>query len=145
MNGTPLDEIIDLAFSLIHDEDLSKLSEDDLKHLAYNFLNFAIVKFKESKADLTIVESEDGEKYFKDELTLEEKIILAYGWLYYWLHHKAMYSKMLKNAINTKDFNQLSNANLLLRLNELMNDCRKEFNRLRKAYTRRYDDFDGLS
>ena len=62
---------------------------------------------------------------------------------YYYLHHKVMYNKMMKNAINTKDFNQLSNANLLLRLNELLNDTRKEFNRRRKAYTRRYDDFEG--
>lgn len=143
--GTPLDSVIDLAFSLIHDQDLAKLSEEDIKHLAYNFLSFAITKFKECKADLTIVEDEQGKKCFKDELTLEEQTILAYGVLYYWLHHRAMYSKMLKNAINTKDFQQLSNANLLLRLNELMAETRKEFNRLRKAYTRRYTNFKGWS
>ena len=143
--GTPLDEIIDLAFSLIHDTDLAKMAEEDLKHLAYNFLNFAIVKFKECKADLTIVENEFDEKCFKDELTMEEKIILAYGWTYYWLHHKAMYNRMLKNAINSKDFNQLSNANLLLRLNEMMENTRKEFFRLRKAYSKNMDDFTGWS
>lgn len=145
MNGTPLDSVIDLAFSLIHDTDLAKLSEEDIQHLAYNFLSFAISKFKECKADLTIIENESGEKCFTDELTIEERTILAYGTCYYWLHHKAMYSKMLKNAINTKDFNQLSNANLLLRLNEMVESTRREFLRLRKAYSRNYDNFQGWS
>ena len=134
---------MDLAFSLIHDIDLAKMAEDDFRHLGYNWLNFAIARFKECKANLTINENEFYEKYFEDELTIEEQTILAYGVVYYWLHHKAMYSKLLKNAINTKDFQQLSNANLLLRLNEMKEDTRKEFLRLRKAYSKRYDNFQG--
>ena len=51
----------------------------------------------------------------------------------------------MKNQINTKDFNQLSNANVLLRLNELLDFYRREFNRLRKAYSNNYDDFAGWS
>ena len=139
--GTPIDNVMDLAFSLIHDIDLAKMAEDDFKHLGYNWLNFAIARFKECKANLTINELDERyfvRKYFEDELTIEEQTILAYGVVYYWLHHKAMYSKLLKNAINTKDFQQLSNANLLLRLNEMKEDTRKEFLRLRKAYSKRY-------
>lgn len=139
--GTPIDNVMDLAFSLIHDIDLAKMAEDDFKHLGYNWLSFAIARFKECKANLTI--NELDEKYFEDELTIEEQTILAYGVVYYWLYHKAMYSKLLKNAINTKDFQQLSNANLLLRLNEMKEDTRKEFLRLRKAYSKRYDNFQG--
>lgn len=143
--GTPIDEVIDLAFSLIHDTDLAKLAEEDLKHLAYNFLTFSIAKFKECKSDLTIEEDMFGDKIFKDEITVEEKTILAYGVVYYWLQHKSNYNKLLKNAINTKDFQQLSNANLLLRLNEMTDNARKEFFRMRKAYSRRYDKFEGWS
>lgn len=141
--STPVDNVMDLAFSLIHDIDLAKMAEDDFRHLGYNWLSFAIARFKECKANLTINENELDEKYFEDELTIEEQTILAYGVVYYWLHHKAMYSKLLKNAINTKDFQQLSNANLLLRLNEMKEDTRKEFLRLRKAYSKRYDNFQG--
>ena len=142
---TPIEEVFNLMYGLITDTDLAKLSDEDLKDLSLTFLKFAIVKFKECKADLTLIEDENGETYLKDELTLEEQSILAYGMLYYYLHHKVMYNKMMKNAINTKDFNQLSNANLLLRLNELLNDTRKEFNRRRKAYSKRYDDFEGFN
>ena len=142
---TPIEEVFNLMYGLITDTDLAKLSNEDLKDLSTTFLKHTIVKFKECKADLTLLEDEEGNTCFKDELTLEEQSILAYGMLYYYLHHKVMYNKMMKNAINTKDFNQLSNANLLLRLNELLNDTRKEFNRRRKAYTRRYDDFEGFN
>lgn len=142
---TPIEDVFNLMYGLITDTDLAKLSDEDLKDLSLTFLKHTIVKFKECKADLTLVDDENGETYFKDELDLEEQSILAYGMLYYYLHHKVMYNKMMKNAINTKDFNQLSNANLLLRLNELLNDTRKEFNRRRKAYSKRYDDFEGFN
>ena len=140
---TPVEHVFNLMYGLITDTDLAKLSDEDLEDLSLTFLKFSISKFKECKADLTLIENKMFGVCFKDELTLEEQTILAYGMLYYYLHHKVMYNKMMKNAINTKDFNQLSNANLLLRLNELLNDTRKEFNRRRKAYTRRYDDFEG--
>lgn len=142
---TPIEEVFNLMYGLITDTDLAKLSNEDLKDLSITFLKHTIVKFKECKADLTLLEDEEGNTCFKDELTLEEQSILAYGMLYYYLHHKVMYNKMMKNAINTKDWNNLSNANLLLRLNELLNDTRKEFNRRRKAYSKRYDDFEGWS
>lgn len=142
---TPIEDVFNLMYGLITDSDLAKLSNEDLEDLSITFLTYAITRFKESKADLTIVEDELNNKFFKDKLTIEEKMILAYGMLYAWLHHKVMYNRMMKNAINTKDFNQLSNANLLLRLNELLDYTRKEFNRLRKAYTKRYNDFQGWS
>lgn len=142
---TPIEDVFNLMYGLITDSDLARLSNEDLEDLSITFLTYAISRFKESKTDLEIIEDELGDKYFKNKLTNEEKVILAYGMLYAWLHHKVMYNRMLKNAINTKDFQQLSQANVLLRANELLDYTRKEFNRLRKAYSRRYDDFQGWS
>lgn len=142
---TPVEHVFNLMYGLITDTDLAKLSNEDLEDLSLTFLKFSISKFKECKTDLTLIENKMFGVCFTGELTLEEQTILAYGMLYHYLHHKVMYNKMMKNAINTKDFNQLSNANLLLRLNELLNDTRKEFNRRRKAYSRRYDDFEGFN
>ena len=78
-----------------------------------------------------------------DELTTEEQNILAQGCVLYWIESKTNYNKLMKNQINTKDYNQLSNANVLLRLNELLDYYRKNFLRQRKAYSRRMDDFNG--
>ncbi|MBQ2408967.1 MAG: hypothetical protein II309_05990 [Bacilli bacterium] len=142
--GTPLDEIFDTFYSLIKDTDLGKLSEEDLYKLTKVYYEMASTRFKECKKNLELIKVEEN-YYVTDILSIEERNIIAQGMVYYWIESKANYNKLMKNQINTKDFNQLSNANVLLRLNELLDFYRREFNRLRKAYTRNYDDFEGWS
>ena len=142
--GTPLDEIFDTFYSLIKDTDLGKLSEEDLYKLTKVYYEMASTRFKECKKNLELVEHEES-YYVTDVLSIEERNIIAQGMVYYWIESKANYNKLMKNQINTKYFNQLSNANVILRLNELLDFYRREFNRLRKAYTRNYDDFEGWS
>ena len=143
--GTPLDEIFDRFYSLIKDTDLAKLDDEDLYKLTKVYYEMASTRFKECKNNTELVQDEEGNYYTTDKLTVEEQNIIAQGMVYYWIESKANYNKLMKNQINTKDFNQLSNANVLLRLNELLDFYRREFNRLRKAYTRNYDDFEGWS
>ena len=143
--GTPLDEIFDTFYSLIKDTDLAKLSDDDLYKLTKVYYEMASTRFKECKNNLELVQDEEGNHYVTDKLTMEEKNIIAQGMVFYWIESKANYNKLMKNQINTQDYNQLSNANVLLRLNELLEYYRREFNRLRKAYTKNYDEFDGWS
>lgn len=143
--GTPLDEIFDIFYSLIKDADLAKLSDDDLYKLTKVYYEMASTRFKECKNNLELVQDEEGNHYVTDKLTMEERNIIAQGMVFYWIESKANYNKLMKNQINTKDYNQLSNANVLLRLNELLEYYRREFNRLRKAYTKNYDEFDGWS
>ena len=140
--GTPLDEIFDTFYSLIKDTDLGKLSEEDLYKLTKVYYEMASTRFKECKKNLELIKVEEN-YYVTDILSIEERNIIAQGMVYYWIESKANYNKLMKNQINTKDFNQLSNANVLLRLNELLDFYRREFNRLRKAYTRNYDGFNG--
>jgi hypothetical protein len=142
--GTPLDEIFDTFYSLIKDTDLGKLSEEDLYKLTKTYYEMTSTRFKECKKNLELIKVEEN-YYVTDVLSTEEKNIIAQGMVYYWVQSKANYNKLMKNQINTKDFNQLSNANVLLRLNELLDFYRREFNRLRKAYSNNYDDFAGWS
>ena len=142
--GTPLDEIFDTFYSLIKDTDLGKLSEEDLYKLTKVYYEMASTRFKECKKNLELIKVEEN-YYVTDILSIEERNIIAQGMVYYWIESKANYNKLMKNQINTKDLNQLSNANVLLRLNELLDFYRREFNRLRKAYTRNYDNFEGWS
>ena len=142
--GTPLDEIFDRFYSLIKDTDLGKSSEEDLYKLSKTYYEMASTRFKECKKNLELIKVEEN-YYVTDVLSTEEKNIIAQGMVYYWVQSKANYNKLMKNQINTKDFNQLSNANVLLRLNELLDFYRREFNRLRKAYSNNYDDFAGWS
>ena len=140
---TPLDEIFDRFYSLIKDTDLAKLSDEDLYKLTKVYYEMAATRFKECKNNLELVQDEEGNYYTVDKLTIEEQNIRAQGMILYWVESKANYNKLMKNQINTKDYNQLSNANVLLRLNELLDYYRKNFLRQRKAYSRRMDDFNG--
>ncbi len=141
--GTPLDEIFDRFYSLIKDTDLAKLDEEDLYKLTKVYYEMAATRFKECKNNLELVQDEEGNYYTTDKLTVEEQNIIAQGMILYWIESKTNYNKLMKNQINTKDYNQLSNANVLLRLNELLDYYRKNFLRQRKAYSRRMDDFNG--
>ena len=123
--GTPLDEIFDRFYSLIKDTDLGKLSEEDLYKLTKTYYEMASTRFKECKKNLELIKVEEN-YYVTDVLSTEEKNIIAQGMVYYWIQSKANYNKLMKNQINTKDFNQLSNANVLLRLNELLDFYRRE-------------------
>lgn len=143
---TPLYDVFNLWASLIKDTDLEKLSNEDLFELSKVYYQFAATRFKECKKDLNLTTNEDNETYIVDELTLEEKTIIATGMVYYWLESKVNYNKLMKNQINTKDYNQLSNANILLRLSELLDYYREEFFRRRKGYSALYPkDWEGWS
>ena len=141
--GTPLDEIFDRFYSLIKDTDLAKLDDEDLYKLTKVYYEMAATRFKECKNNTELVQDEEGNYYTVDKLTIEEQNIIAQGMILYWIESKTNYNKLMKNQINTKDYNQLSNANVLLRLNELLDYYRKNFLRQRKAYSRRMDDFNG--
>lgn len=145
MNGTPLDEIFDAFYSLIKDTDLAKLNDEDLYKLTKVYYEMASTRFKECKSNLELIQDEEGNYYTTDKLTLEERNIIAQGMVLYWVESKANYNKLMKNQINTKDYNQLSNANVLLRLNELLDYYRKNFTRLRKSYSQRMNDFEGFN
>ena len=141
--GTPLDEIFDRFYSLIKDTDLAKLDDEDLYKLTKVYYEMASTRFKECKNNLELVQDEEGNYYTTDKLTVEEQNIIAQGMILYWIESKTNYNKLMKNQINTKDYNQLSNGNVLLRLNQLLDYYRKNFLRQRKAYSRRMDDFNG--
>lgn len=145
MKGTPLNEIFDSFYSLIKDTDFCKMDDEDLYKLTKVYFEMAATRFKECKSNLELIQDDEENYYTTDKITLEEKNILAQGMVFYWIESKVNYNKLMKNQINTKDYNQLSNANILLRLNELLDYYRKNFGRLRKAYTKRYEDFGGWS
>ena len=140
---TPLDEIFDRFYSLIKDTDLAKLDDEDLYKLTKVYYEMAATRFKECKNNLELVQDSQGNYSIVGKLTVEEQNIIAQGMILYWIESKVNYNKLMKNQINTKDYNQLSNANVLLRLNELLDYYRKNFLGQRKAYSRRMDDFNG--
>ena len=103
---TPLDEIFDRFYSLIKDTDLAKLDDEDLYKLTKVYYEMAATRFKECKNNLELVQDEEGNYYTTDKLTVEEQNIKVQGMILYWIESKANYNKLMKNQINTKDYNQ---------------------------------------
>ena len=144
---TPVENIYARISAIIEDHTYCKLPDEDIEFLFKNFLESAIIYFKEfnSKYKPIIVESEYGELYIKktkntedgDGLDLEEEVILAHGMILSWHKSKVLRDKFLKQNLNTGDFNRLSNATMLANNITLYDVLYKEFIKLRRRYRNR--------
>jgi len=74
-----------------------------------------------------LFDKDDDLQQFNQDLDDEIIEILAIGEIYYWLSPKVLNTENLKNALNTKDFQQSSLANLLKELQSLRDSLYKEF------------------
>ena len=96
-----------------------------------NYLENATVEFHQCKKDLTI----DYETMcFVEELGLNEILILAWGMMIHYLQPKIKREENLRQFVSDKDFNKLSNANMLNRLMTLEKDTRKQLEIYQNKY-----------
>lgn len=128
-----VDDIFDKFMSLIDDPDLARISEEDADQLLMNYLDLSITDFDNCRNSITMIE-DNFEMFIAEDLTRDEVNILAYTMLLYWLEPKRRCWKVIENHTGTKDFNKLSNANVLLRLNDLQEYTEKKLRKLRNAY-----------
>lgn len=152
---TPVENIYARISAIIEDHTYCKLPDEDIEFLFKNFLETAIVYFKELNVKYApiIIEDEIGEFYIKKTkntteddsgLDLEEEVILAHGMIISWHRSKILRDKFLKQNLNTGDFNRLSNATMLANNITLMDELNKEFIKLRRRYRNRDWTGDGL-
>lgn len=152
---TPVENIYARISAIIEDHTYCKLPDEDIEFLFKNFLETAIVYFKEFNVKYApiIIEDEIGEFYIKKTkntteddsgLDLEEEVILAHGMIISWHRSKILRDKFLKQNLNTGDFNRLSNATMLANNLTLMEELNKEFIKLRRRYRNRDWTGDGL-
>lgn len=152
---TPVENIYARISAIIEDHTYCKLPDEDIEFLFKNFLETAIVYFKELNVKYApiIIEDEIGEFYIKKTkntteddsgLDLEEEVILAHGMIISWHRSKILRDKFLKQNLNTGDFNRLSNATMLANNLTLMEELKEEFIKLRRRYRNRDWSGDGL-
>lgn len=152
---TPVENIYARISAIIEDHTYCKLPDEDIEFLFKNFLETAIVYFKELNVKYApiIIEDKIGEFYIKKTkntteddsgLDLEEEVILAHGMIISWHRSKILRDKFLKQNLNTGDFNRLSNATMLANNLTLMEELNKEFIKLRRRYRNRDWTGDGL-
>lgn len=136
--GTPIEIVYRKFLGMIEDEEWLLVEDDVIEDLMLNYLENATVEFNECKKDLTI----DYETMcFKENLDLNEIMILAYAMVIHYLQPKIKREENLRQFLSDKDFNKLSNANMLLRLMGLEKTTRKQLEVYQSKYC--FKDFKG--
>ena len=129
--GTPVQDVYMKFLGMIEDEEWLLVDEEVIEDLMLNYLENATVEFHQCKKDLTI----DYETMcFVEELGLNEILILAWGMLVHYLQPKIKREENLRQFVSDKDFNKLSNANMLNRLMTLEKDTRKQLEIYQNKY-----------
>ena len=103
-----------------------------------NYLENATVEFHQCKKDLTI---NYNKMCFTEELNANEVMILAWGMVIHYLQPKIKREENLRQFVSDKDFNKLSNANMLMRLMNLEEKARKQLDTYQSRY--RFKEFTG--
>lgn len=144
---TPVSDVYARLSVLIEDSRYCKISDEEIEYIFEKFIEKAIVLFKELnvKYKPRIVENEFGEKFIQktinadsdDSLDLDEQVILAHGMIISWHDSVILRDQFLKQRLNTKDFQQLSNATMLANNEALHERINKEFIKMRRRYRNR--------
>ena len=136
--GTPIQEIYRKFLGMIEDEEWLLVDEDVIEDLMLNYLENATVEFHQCKKDLTI---NYNKMCFTEELNANEIMILAWGMVIHYLQPKIKREENLRQFVSDKDFNKLSNANMLMRLMNLEEKARKQLDTYQSRY--RFKEFTG--
>lgn len=137
--ATPYSDVYERALFKVKDIKLAELCESQRRYVLKNFLYSAISDFS-NKCKKNLERRDDNTEEFSEDLTNEEKEILALGVAYYWLSAQVMNRELLKNKLSTKDYSYFSPANLMREVNEFRADVRKEYKHRITNYT--YDHGD---
>ena len=123
-------------------DDVRELKENIDYSIDYNksILELDIKTKSTPKGRVEIEISSEGS--IEADLTLEEIYILALSMRLFWLSPKIHREENLRQMMNDRDFNQLSNANMLKALLQLQTATRQELQKFKQRYAMR--DFQGL-
>lgn len=123
-------------------DDTRKLKENIDYSINYNksLFELDIKTISTPKGRVEIEISSEGS--IEADLTLEEIYILALSMRLFWLSPKIHREENLRQMMNDRDFNQLSNANMLKALLQLQTATRQELQKFKQRYAMR--DFQGL-
>lgn len=127
---TPLDSIYSAFLSKMLDDEWTGWTYEDIERDWRQLLNGAIPQFKFPKCSLEINEDENS---FVDDLENNEVQILASYMKCEWLNRAILTWEHIKPMYEEKDF---SEANLIDKLNQLLNREEKKAQKLEAKYYR---------
>lgn len=128
--------------------DFLKLPPDGTTAMIDGYMKAACARFRwVCKYDLT--DRDDTARSFGQEIApedLDEIVeIVSEGMLLQWMKPYVYKAELLENVLNTKDFTSYSPSELLLRVVNAYQMCRRDFENLMKEYSYNHGDLSDLS
>lgn len=137
---TLYNEIDDMFLSDVADDSFFRYEEEDRQKILDGLRIKAITRFKVCKKDLskrieTFYEEDNGNIVvnvgsFDEELSDEEKLIIATIMRKYWFNDKIYNLELIKQRMSSKDWKLTSQAEHLLRLTDLVKILDIEISRM---------------
>lgn len=131
--ATPYSEIDDMFLNDIKDETFLDFLDEEREMILNDLRRKAITRFKACKKNL--YDRDDNARQFNENLTEEEKFIIATCMRKYWLNDKIYNLELLKQRMSTKDWKLSSQSMHLLRLITLSQELDKEISKMIVDYT----------
>ncbi|MEK4289379.1 hypothetical protein [Paenibacillus sp. FSL P4-0502] len=128
---TKYEEVYDSFMQKISDYSFILLTNEQLDTFLKNLMKSAIVRFKKCKNELIVNDPIE----FSSELTQEEIEIIALLMTVEWIRPRINNIELLKQSLNTKDWNFYSQANHLKELRILKEETENEIDRLIVSYS----------
>ena len=123
---TKFSEIYDTAIFKFQDYSFLNEIRDFKEAVLKRFLFSAITDFLHN-CPVDLLDYDEDEEVFNQDLDLEVKEILACGIAYYWLNSKTNDARLLKNKLYSKDYVSYSPANLLKEIQSLRQSIKREY------------------
>lgn len=139
--STPYSVVDNSFLNKITDDYLLTLIEGNLQDLIDGYRKSASVRFKQCKK---LENRDDSLKQYNQTLTDEEVEILANLMILEWLKPQINSIELLKQSMSTKDYKLTSQAEHLLRLNNLKSSTIAEVDSLIVSYTYSNNSLDDL-
>ncbi|WP_241739360.1 hypothetical protein [Anoxybacillus flavithermus] len=140
--ATPFSEIYDRVYNKISDYSFLNLTQNEVEDILESYLLSSIVKFKKCKKDLS--NRDQALKQFNEDLTDEEKEILATLMCVEYLTPKLITSELLKQKLSTKDYQLYSQANQIKEIREVRDKMKSEANQMMISYSYSENSLDDL-
>lgn len=140
--ATPFSEIYDRVYNKISDYSFLNLTQNEVEDILESYLLSSIVKFKKCKKDLS--NRDQTLKQFNEDLTDEEKEILATLMCVEYLTPKLITSDLLQQRLSTKDYQLYSQANQIKEIREVRDKMKSEANQMMIRYSYSENSLDDL-
>lgn len=141
--ATPYRTIYSAALGKITEYEFSNMSEEDIDERMHDYLMSAISRFYLS-CIFDLSDKNEITQEFNEDLTFIEIDILSELIVEQWLKTKLYASDLMKNHLNTKDFNLYSSANLLNAIRDTYDNVHKKTETMINRYSFNHADFAGL-